>query len=155
MSGSAAQRAHATFSELNRRIQGWFHGEVPDNEASYAELRALCHPRLTYVFPGGGGLGSEEFWSGLRPAWGSNREIRMATLRTRLLFEDRELVVAEGIELQSGARAVARSRHARRTTLIFRKSEEAPWGLLVWRLHESLVPESEESELDWSVLDEL
>lgn len=148
--------AHATFSELNRRIESWLRGTVLNTEGVFGEVKALFHAELSYVFPGGGVLGAEEFWSDLRGAWGSNAEIRLATPRQyfRFLFEDRELMAAEAVELQKGARAVSRARHARRTTLIFRRSEPAAWGLVVWRLHESLVPESEEVSLDWSELDE-
>ena len=158
-SGAASRQiedaVHRVFSRLNEGIQSWFNGSVSETDDTFAEITSAAHGEFSYVFPGGGTSVDGAFWSELRLAWGTNREIRMATPRryTRLLVEDGSLVVAEAIELQSGARAVDRPRHARRTTLILTRKQGAPEGLLIWRLHESIVPREEEHTLDWSELD--
>ncbi len=147
---------HRIFSAINDGIQGWFNGSVPETDEAFGEITRAVHSELSYVFTDGASSVDGAFWLDLRAAWGSNTEIRIATPRryTRLLLEGEKVVVAEVIELQSGARAVARSRHARRTTLLFLKTREAEDGLLLWRIHESMVPQEEAAGFDWVELDE-
>jgi hypothetical protein len=153
--GEVEDRAHRTFAELNRLIQLRFNGAGEHTESAFARLRSLTHPDLSYVFPGGSVIEGGAAMEPIRRAWGANRDLRMATPRrtTRLLMVEGRVVVAEAIELQAGARAVARARHARRSTLVFLVEPSAPWGLVLWRLHESLVPTAEEEAFDWQELE--
>ena len=146
---------HQTISGTNRAIMQWFNGSLPDTDQGFAEVTRYCHPGMTYVFPSGGVQDAASFLADLRESYGTNPAFKLATLRphTRLLYEDQTLVTAEIVELQDNAKFGPRPRHARRTTLLCLKDESGPHGLLIWRLHESYVPESEDSGLDWATLD--
>ena len=106
---------------------------------------------LSYVFPSGEVAEGAAIWEGMRAAWGTNPDLRIATPReyVEVLTDDDVTVVARIVELQIGARAVERSRHARRTTLVFRSDAAARYGLRLRHLHECLVPEGEEDSFDW------
>lgn len=147
-------RVHETMAAINRAIMHWFTGDLPNTDDGFAEVAELCHPDMTYVFPSGGAQDAPTFLADLRKAHGSNPAFKLVTLRphTRLLLEDETLVAAEIVELQDHAKFGPQPRHARRTTLLCRKDERGPHGLLVWRLHESYVAEEEASALDWSAL---
>lgn len=148
-------RVHRVFSELNQKIQAWFNGAVPNTDEAFAPIAARCHPEMSYVFPSGGEVSCADVLDGLRGGWGNNKEIRLVTPREpcRLMLEEGHVVVAEALELQDGAKAVKPPRHARRTTLILRKDAKAPHGLLLWRLHESVLGEEEAKHIDWAPLD--
>ena len=148
-------RVHQTMAELNQAIMRWFNGSLVNTDKGFAEVTRYCHPDMTYVFPSGGVRDAASFLDDLRGAHGTNPTFKLATLRahTRLLYEDTDLVAAEIVELQDGAKFGPRPRHARRTTLLCLKNESGPRGLLIWRLHESYMSESEETELDWTALD--
>ena len=146
---------HRVTSDLNEGIQNWINGSVPETDAAFDDISAATPRRFSYVFTDGGTSVDGAFWCDLRPSWGKNPEFRLATPRryTKLLLDDERTVVAEVVELQKAAKAVDRPRHARRTTLIFIKAQEAEEGLLLWRLHESMIPPEEEQLLDWSELE--
>lgn len=145
---------HLTMSEINKAIMQWFNGSLPDSEDGFATVAGFCHPDMTYVFPSGAVQGAAAFLTDLRGAHGTNPSFKLATPRnyTRLLFDDTALVAAEITELQDGAKFGPRPRHARRTTILCVKHRSGPHGLLIWRLHESYLQESEETNLDWSAL---
>ena len=143
---------HACFSALNDGLQHWFNGTIDNTDRVFEELIASTHDQLSYVFPEGSSATGSAVWEPIRRGWGTNPELRIVTPRryTRVLLEQGGCVIAEIIELQDGARAVEPPRHARRTTLVFLNRPEAPFGLTLWRLHESLLGEAE--QLDWSEL---
>lgn len=146
---------HATIAAASAAIAEWINGSVPNTDAAFESLRVLCHRDLSIVHPNGSSQEKGAILGDLRSAHGRNGEFQLAVPRqyTRLLHEDSALVVAEVIELQAGARTVSPSRHARRITMTCLKDQSAPHGLLIWRLHESIMPPAEEAELDWSSLD--
>ncbi len=147
---------HQTMTETNHAIMRWFNGWLPDTDEGFGAVRRFCHPDMTYVFPSGGAQDAKSFLADLRGAHGTNPAFRLATPRayTRLLRDEGALVAAEIIELQDGAKFGPRPRHARRTTVLCLKDPGGPHRLLIWRLHESYLPESEETGLDWSPLDD-
>ncbi len=148
------ENAHATIAAANDIITAWINGSRPHADDAFDGLRGLCHRNLTVVSPSGACQDQAAIFQDLRAAHGRNADFRIATPRehTRLLFEDGKAVIAEVIELQAGARAVERPRHARRITMICLKDAAAPHGLLIWRLHESIMPPAEEAGLNWSVM---
>lgn len=148
-------RVHQTMAELNQAIMLWFNGSLANTDEGFAAVTRYCHPDMTYVFPSGGVQDAASFLEDLRGAHGTNPAFKLVTLRahTRRLYEDTNLVAAEIVELQDSAKFGPRPRHARRTTLLCLKDDGGPHGLLVWRLHESFMSETESADLDWSALD--
>lgn len=148
-------RVFRTLSEANDKICRWINGSAPHTDEFFRQLAAVAHPALSTITPSGNHQERGAIWADLREAYGSNPNFRVATPRehTRLLFEDTVLVVAEAIELQDGAAAVDRPRHARRITLICFKDEIATHGLIIRHMHESYVTAEDEKLLDWSLLD--
>ena len=149
------ENVYATIAAANAAIADWINGGPPDTDDAFAGLRALCHPDLSIVHPSGSSQEAGAILGDLRASHGRNQDFRIATPRehTRLLHEDAATVIAEFVELQDGAKLAERPRHARRITVICLKDRAAPHGLLIWRLHESLIPQAEEAALDWAGLD--
>jgi len=142
-------------SETNHAIMLWFNGSLPATDEGFKSVSGFCHSDMTYVFPAGSAQDANSFLTDLRGAHGTNPAFKLTTLRphTKLLYEDTALVAGEIVELQDGAKFGPRPRHARRTTILCLKDQAGPHGLLIWRLHESYVPETEEAGLDWAALD--
>lgn len=151
-----AERVHSAFASIVEEMQQWFNGAVPNTDEQFATVISGLDPDLSYVFPSGSVSAAGEFVRELRQAWGSNPNLRLHVPagHTRVIWSTEEGVLAEAIEQQDGAKAVAQSRHARRSTFLLVPNAEAPFGLRVLRLHESIVPTGEERTLDWSLFDE-
>ena len=146
---------HRTMSGANDAIMRWFNGSLPNTDEGFGSVTRFCHSDMTYVFPSGGVQNASAFLADLRGAHGTNPELKITAPRayTRLLYDDTALVAAEITELQDHAKFGPQPRHARRTTILCLKDRSGPNGLLIWRLHESYVPDAEASALDWSALD--
>ncbi|MGB0749722.1 MAG: hypothetical protein ACPGO3_13340 [Magnetospiraceae bacterium] len=141
--------------EINQRVQAWINGSVPNDAATYDAFVALCTPDFSYVGPGGGKTDGPAFLEGMRGAHGSNPDFRLNLSDTPIeeIYDNGEILIAEVIEMQDGAKAVAKARHARRITAIFLADATATHGYRVLRLHETMIPEEEEAALDWTVFD--
>ena len=119
MANSLENRAFALIKRTNDGIAAWLNGTAELNEETFAALSASSHPELTNIFPSGAIVAKAGIWDGLKKAYGGNKLFQIATPRKyfKLLLEDTRVVVAEFIELQSGAEAVEQAedqRHAER-----------------------------------------
>ena len=148
-------KIHEAFVSLIQSFERWFQGAVPNSDAAFASAFAPLASDLTYVFPSGGHVEGEPFFRSLREGWGTNPAFRLRSSRktTRILWQSAEVVLAQIVEMQDGATAVARPRHARRTTLFFLKDDDAPFGLRLKHLHETFLPPDEEDGLEWVLFD--
>lgn len=149
------EQVYRTIKAANDFIMAWINGAPPNTDDAYAELTALVHPELSNVHPSGARERDGSLLAGLRGAHGANPDLRIGTPRehTRLLFQDEQLVVAEVLELQTGARAVDQASNVRVISLLCLRDETAPHGLRIWRLHESLMPQEEAAQLDWTAVE--
>lgn len=122
---------------LHAFFQGWLGGELPAGPESFARMEEAMARDFTFVTTGGELLDRAAVVEGVRSAHGARPGLRIEIRDPRLLhaWEDRRLAVYE--EWQEDADG----RSARTSTVLFRRSEDAPTGLAWVHVHETMIRE--------------
>ena len=124
--------------ELHRFFEGWFRGELGDDDRTYARFAAALAPEFRMVFPAGGTIGHADLLVLLRRLHGSRRA------------EPGFAIAVEDVEVRwtEGPRALARYREQQRwpdrwtdrhTLAAFRAEPSAPLGVAWTDLQETWI----------------
>lgn len=136
---SAATRE---IEELHRFFVDWFGGHCEDSDAVFSSgLTDRCDPGFTLIQPGGAGAELSTFAPGMRRAFGSNPDFRIAVRDVGVRLETADLVVATYEEWQRNARNSQPEDNGRISTALFLRDSSRPTGLRWVHVHETWLPD--------------
>lgn len=140
MNSSMHDAAEREIVDLHAFFEGWFRGELPNDDASFARMSDVMEPGFHIVTPQGDLLGRERILQVVREAHGRDPESRIWIENVQVRESSSEIVVAMYEEWQQSGDEPARGRLS---TVVFRKAESAPHGLTWAHLHETWLPRAQ------------
>jgi hypothetical protein len=129
----------AEIEELHAFFEGWIGGAIDASEERFARLEQALAETFTFVTTGGEVLAREAIVSAVREAHGTRPGLRIRIGEPSLVQSAEDHLVAVYQEWQE----VQGERTGRVSTVVFRGSEEAPYGLVWVHVHETWIPGNE------------
>ena len=128
------EAVHAFFVE-------WFGGHIPADDAVFDKrLLARFDERAQLVQPGGQQLSLAELSAGMRRAHGASPDFRIAIRNVAVEREHGEWILATYEEWQVNAKNSKPPDNGRLSSVLFRRDDAAPGGLVWLHVHETWLP---------------
>jgi hypothetical protein len=121
--------------ELHAFFEDWIGGAIDASEERFGRLEEALAETFTFVTTSGEVLGREAIVSAVREAHGTRLGLRITIREPSLVQADEDHLVAVYQEWQE----VEGERTGRVSTVVFRRSEEAPNGLAWIHVHETWI----------------
>jgi len=147
-------------SELQKLVQqeievlhdffvAWFTGTANTEDFEKMVMPRIL-PDMQFIDPDGNQTGGSNLIGGLKQAYGSSADFRIAIRDVEILRETDDHLLVLYTEWQAGAKNSSRSENGRISTALITKTQPFQW----LHLHETWLPESVQNEGDYRFADD-
>ena len=121
--------------ELHQFFQNWYNNQLSPTDENFARCANALAPDFSIVFPDGNMVFCQALLGKLKKAHNSHTDMRIWIVNVQVLYQIGDLILATYEEWQDIESKVT----ARLSSVLFRKAQFTPNGLLWLHVHETWI----------------